>query len=149
MQNIKFIPPVENIVCDTSYHPVPDNHDFSSPLTAYAEERINLPTAFRKRPLSTFMIEVNSDCMVDAFIPAKARLLIDRSQAARSGNIILASVHGQFLVRFLRKTDHKCWLIPANGQCQEMEVTPAMDMQIWGVVTAVFTNASNVRSCMV
>jgi DNA polymerase V len=121
---------------------------FPSPAMDYMQERIDLNKEFVKHPLSTFIIESSGYSMINAFIPPKARLIVDRSLAPKNGDIVLAVLNGEFTVKFLKKNDFKCWLCPANSKFKEIEITPEMDMQIWGVVTNIITNANEVRSCM-
>ncbi len=121
---------------------------FPSPAMDYMQERIDLNKEFVEHPLSTFIIESTGYSMINAFIPPKARLIVDRSIAAKNGDIVLAVLNGEFTVKFLKKNNYKCWLVPANSKFKEIEITDEMDMQIWGVVTNIITNAKEVRSCM-
>ena len=121
---------------------------FPSPALDYLEERIDLNAVLIKRPLSTFLVETSGDSMINAFIPPKARLIVDRSITPGNGDIVLAVINGEFTVKFLKKNDHNCYLIPANSKYPEIKVTPEMNMQVWGVVTTIITDASDVRRCM-
>lgn len=121
---------------------------FPSPAMDYLEERIDLNKEFIKHPLSTFIIECSGDSMINAFIPPKAKLIVDRSINPKNGDIVLAAVNGEFTVKFLKKNDFKCWLVPANSKYREIEITDEMNMQIWGVVTNIITEAKDVKRCM-
>lgn len=57
---------------------------FPSPALDYMQKRIDLNEELIKHPLSTFFIECEGTSMIDAFIPPKARLLIDRSLTAKT-----------------------------------------------------------------
>jgi DNA polymerase V len=103
---------------------------FRSPAMDYMQERIDLNKEFVPHPLSTFIIESTGYSMINAFIPPKARLIVDRSITPRNGDIVLAVINGEFTVKFLKKNNHKCWLVPANSKFQEIEITPEMDMQV-------------------
>ena len=121
---------------------------FPSPAMDYMQERIDLNKEFVPHPLSTFIIESTGFSMINAFIPPKARLIVDRSITAKNGDIVLAVLNGEFTIKFLKKNNHKCWLVPANSKFKEIEITAEMDMQIWGVVTNIITNVNDVKSCM-
>ena len=120
---------------------------FPSPANDYLEERIDLNKELIKHPLATFIVESEGDSMKDAFIPPKAKLIIDRGITPRNGDIVLAVVNGEFTVKYLKKNPFKCWLIPANKKYKEMEITPEMEMQVWGVVTKIIIDPNDTR-CM-
>jgi DNA polymerase V len=121
---------------------------FPSPALDYIEQRIDLNKEFMPHPLSTFIIESTGYSMINAFIPPKARLIVDRSITPKNGDIVLAVINGEFTVKFLKKNNYKCWLVPANSKFKEIEITAEMDMQIWGVVTNIITTVKDVKSCM-
>lgn len=120
---------------------------FPSPANDYLEERIDLNKELIRHPLSTFIIESEGDSMVNAFIPPKAKLLVDRSVTPKNGDIVLAVINGEFTVKYLKRNDFKCWLIPANKKYKEIEVTQEMDMQVWGVVIKIIVDPNDTR-CM-
>ena len=62
--------------------------------------------------------------------------------------MVLAVVDGEYTVKFLKKNDFKCWLVPANRKYKEILVTPEMNMTIWGVVIQVFFDPKTVSRCM-
>lgn len=121
---------------------------FPSPAEDYLMPRISLDQEFIKHPLSTFFVSVEGYSMINAFIPPKATLIVDRSLTPKNSDIVLAIVNGEFKVRFLKKNDYKSWLVPANSKFQEVEITPDEQVQIWGVVTAIVTAANDVARCM-
>ncbi len=121
---------------------------FPSPALDYREERIDLDKELIRHPLSTFIVECTGDSMMGAFIPAKARLVVDRSLSAVNGNIVVAILNGEFTVKFIRKNDHACWLVPANSKYSEIKISAEMDMQVWGVVTHIITDTQDLRKCM-
>jgi len=121
---------------------------FPSPALDYLEERIDLNKALIDHPLSTFIIECTGDSMISAFIPPKAKLVVDKSITAQNGDVVVAVMNGDFTVKFLKKNNLKCWLVPGNSKYKEIEITPEMNMQIWGVVTKIIIDPKDVRRCM-
>ena len=121
---------------------------FPSPAMDYMKKRIDLNEEFIKHPLSTFLFESEGMSMINAFIPPQAQLLVDRSITPKNGDIVLAVLNGEFTVKFLRKNEFKCWLVPANSKFQDIEITEEMNMQIFGVVARIFINPNDVKSCM-
>lgn len=86
--------------------------------------------------------------MINAFIPPKAKLIVDRSLTPQNGDIVLAELSGEFTVKFLKKNNFKCWLIPANSKYRETEISGETTLSVWGVVTAIITETKDVRQCM-
>ena len=86
--------------------------------------------------------------MINAFIPPKAKLIVDRSITPQNGDIVLASLNGEFTVKFLKKNDFKCWLCAANSKFKDIEITEEMNMQVFGVVTTIIINPVDVKTCM-
>lgn len=121
---------------------------FPSPAMDYMQSRIDLNEEFIKHPLSTFMVASEGLSMINAFIPPKAKLIIDRSLIPKNGDIVLASVNGEFTVKFLKKNKYKGWLVPANSKFPEVEITEEMNMQVFGVVTTILIDPNDVKSCM-
>jgi DNA polymerase V len=121
---------------------------FPSPALDYMEERIDLNKVFVPHPLATFIVECRGDSMINAFIPPKAKLLVDRSLTPKNGDIVLAELDGEFTVKFLKKNDFKCWLVPANSKYRDIEISGERVLNVWGVVTAIITETKDVRACM-
>ena len=118
---------------------------FPSPAMDYMEERIDLNKEFIKQPLSTFIVECEGYSMINAFIPPKAKLVVDRSVTPRSGDIVLAILNGEWTVKYLIKNEYKCWLRPANSKFHDIEITAEMNMEVWGVVTTILINPKDVK----
>ncbi len=121
---------------------------FPSPALDYMEERLTLNDIYMSRPLSTFLINVKGDSMVNAFIPPKARLVVDRAITADSGHIVLAELNGEFTVKFFKKGAQKAWLVPANPRYPDIEITDDQTCTIWGVVTAIITDTRDLKDLL-
>jgi DNA polymerase V len=122
--------------------------DFPSCTLDHMQERLSLDQIYVPRPLSTFIVNVRGDSMINAFIPPKARLIVDRSLKANNGDIVLAELDGEFIVKFLKKNDFKTWLVPANSKYTAIEISEEKKVKIWGVVTAIITDTKDVRGAM-
>ena len=121
---------------------------FPSPAADYIEERIDLNELFIKHTMATVIVECTGDSMIGAFIPPKAKLSVDRSLTPKNGDIVLAVVNGEFTVKFFKKNDIKCLLVPANRKYQDIQMQEGMTMEIWGVVTTIMTETKDVKRCM-
>src|SRR5450432_3308124 len=131
-----------------NYYQIAVKAGFPSPALDYMEERIDLNKVLIQHPLSTFVIECSGDSMINAFIPPKAKLIVDKSVTAQNGDIVVAEMNGDFTVKFLKKNDFKCWIIPGNSKYKEIEITEEMNLNIWGVVVKIIIDPKDVRKCM-
>src|SRR5947209_17360358 len=98
---------IKQKVMDLLYYETALPAGFPSPALDYMEERIDLSRELIDHPLSTFIVECTGDSMMGAFIPPKARLIVDRSLTAENGSIVVAVLSGEFTVKFLRKNEHR------------------------------------------
>jgi repressor LexA len=60
---------------------------------------------------------------------------VDRGQTAKSGDIVIAEVDGEWTMKFLKKSGDAVYLVPANPKYKP--ITPQYELKITGVVTAV------------
>ena len=112
---------------------------FPSPADDYLEGEIDLASYLIERPAATFMMRVSGQSMTGAGILDGDYLIVDRSVAPKTGQIVVAVCNGEMTVKRLVITgqgravlraenpDFPCWEI-----CEE---TPA---EIWGVVVGSF-----------
>lgn len=121
---------------------------FPSPALDYLEENIDLNKELIDHPLSTFLMQYNLPDMTQAYIPSGAKLVVDRSATPENGSLVVCAIGSKFRVRFLKKNNHKAWLLTGNRQGKEMDITGRNDVEIWGVVTNILIPTQNVRSCM-
>ncbi len=140
--------PINKEIISIPFYDIRIPTGFPSPAMDYMQERIDLNKEFVKHPLSTFVFSSEGFSMINAFIPPKAKLIIDRSLTPQNGDIILAVLNGEFTVKFLKKNKNKCWLCAANPKFTDIEITDEINMQVWGVVTFILTDVKDVRSCM-
>ncbi|MCC9137319.1 LexA family protein [Pontibacter silvestris] len=108
---------------------------FPSLADDYLDERINLNEFLVKNPTSTFMLRVRGESMKDANIKDGAILIIDRLLEPEDGSIAACYLDNSFTVKTIRKREGKLYLEPANAAYPAIEVTEAMGMQVWGIVT--------------
>ena len=118
---------------------------FPSPAMDYLEVRIDLNKEFIQHPLATFMVDCEGDSMLNGFVPPTAKLLIDRSITAKSGDMVMAKLNGEFTIKYLKKNDFECWLCAANPKYQDTKITPEMGMEVCGVVTKIIIDPKDVR----
>lgn len=116
-------------------NPIPAG--FPSPAADYLEEEIDFNQLLRPHPASTFVVRVQGDSMIDAFIPPSAYLVVDRSIKPANNNIVVAVINSEFTVKRFIKNSSGIRLLPANPRYQPIPITEDMDFAIWGTVTKI------------
>ena len=107
---------------------------FPSPAEDFTELSISLDKHLIQNPAATFMAYANGNSMLHAGIHHGDILIIDRSLNAQDGDIIIALLHGEFMVKQLSIVNRNIFLIPKNPQYSPIKVSDNMDFEIWGVV---------------
>lgn len=110
---------------------------FPSPASDYTEENIDLARELVPRPLSTFYFRAINDSMIDAHIPPGAILVVDKSLRPKNYSVVIASVNGEFVVKYFVQDREGLRLLPANKKYQPIQIGEGCDFAVWGVVTAV------------
>ena len=108
---------------------------FPSPAQDYEEDRINLHDLLVSHPSATFFVRASGDSMLGAGISHGDLLVVDRSLTARHGDIVVASVDGEFTVKELQ-TRPFLRLIPHNCNYPAISFQSGDELQIVGVVTS-------------
>lgn len=111
---------------------------FPSPAQDYEEKRIDLNQFLVRNPNTSFIFRVIGDSMRDADIFNGDMLVVDRSIEAHHGNIVVAFLNGERLVKRLCTRGGPLRLEAANPDYPAIVITDAMEMQVWGVVVAKF-----------
>lgn len=106
---------------------------FPSPAQDYVEQRIDLNSLLISHPGSTYFIKVSGDSMIDAGICDGDMLVVDSSVKAEHGDIIVASLGGEFTVKQLI-TKPFLHLKPMNSAHSVIEITDPDQFEIFGVV---------------
>ena len=75
---------------------------FPSPAEQYLEPPLDLNELLVKRPAATYFVRVQGDSMIGAGISDGDLLVVDRSMRPADGDVIIASVDGDFTVKTLR-----------------------------------------------
>jgi DNA polymerase V len=73
--------------------------------------------------------------MIEAGIQPNATLIVDRMLETKSGDIVIARIGDEMIVKQLQIDDEgKVWLVPKNINHQPFEITPDLDFEVWGKV---------------
>ena len=108
---------------------------FPSPAQDYVEQRLDLNQLCVKRPAATYFLRVEGLSMINAGIFPDDLLVVDRSITAQAGDIVVASLNGEFTVKTLEF--EPLMLVPQNEDYHPILITGSDDFEIFGVVTNV------------
>jgi len=108
-------------------------------LPASVEEEmtdtVNLDDFLIEKKAFTYMLEVDGDSMIDAHIEKGDMVLVEKTNQAKDGQIVIAEVDGEFTMKYFRKQGAKVWLEPANKNYKP--IYPERSLNINAVVKAV------------
>ncbi len=116
-------------------------------LPATVEEEladtVNLDDLLIKNKPLTYMLEVDGDSMIDAHIEKGDMVLVEKTNQAKDGQIVIAEVDGEFTMKYFRRSTtltagkmvEKVWLEPANKNYQP--IYPKHSLNINAVLKAV------------
>lgn len=108
---------------------------FPSPATEYIENNLNLHDYIVKKPAATFFMKASGDSMTGVGIYPDDILVIDRSIKPRSGQVVVASVDGEFTLKILKIHEGRPHLMPANSKYKPIVIQNMESLQIFGVLT--------------
>ena len=85
---------------------------------------------------ATFFVRAKGNSMMGAGIFDGNLLVVDKSLAPSSGDIVIAFLDGELTVKRLIKRGDKVILKPENSRFREIELKDGQELQVWGVVTS-------------
>ncbi len=107
---------------------------FPSPAEDHVDRDLDLNEHLIRRPAATFFVRVSGRSMIGAGINDGALLIVDRSEEARDGRVVVAVVEGQHTVKRYRCKADRCWLEAANPDYPDIQVIDD-ESRVWGIVT--------------
>jgi DNA polymerase V len=110
---------------------------FPSPAEDYLEHPLDLNAYVTEHPEATFFVKVQGDSMLYGHIHDGDILVVDKSLEVRPGQVVIAALHGEMVVKRLQYMQGKYMLMPENPAFKPIEITEDFDCLIWGVVTYV------------
>ena len=109
---------------------------FPSPAEPYLEPPLDLNELLVKRPAATYFVRVQGDSMVGAGISDGDLLVVDRSLRPADGDVIIASVDGDFTVKTYHRDKDGIRLEPANQAYPIIRLRAGQELDYFGKVTA-------------
>lgn len=110
---------------------------FPSPAENFVERTLDLNELLIKHKASTFFIRVIGDSMINAGIQSNDILVVDRSLSATHNKIAVVRINDEFTVKRINIIGTTIKLVAENNNYPDIKITPDMDFEIWGVVTAI------------
>lgn len=110
---------------------------FPSPAEDYLEGKLDLNKLLIRKPAATFFVRVAGDSMIQCGIHSGDLLVVDRSLEPLDGRVVIAVLNGELTVKRLGISKKGVYLRAENPLYPLIEVTEAMQFEIWGVVTTV------------
>ncbi len=108
---------------------------FPSPAEETVRETMSLDDFLIEKKDKTYMLEVDGDSMIDAHIEKGDMVIVEQTNQAKDGEIVIAEIDGEFTMKYFRKEGSKVWLEPANKKYKPLY--PTEDLKINAVVKAV------------
>jgi SOS regulatory protein LexA len=84
---------------------------------------------------SSYILKVKGESMIDAGIRPNDLVVVERRSTYKPGQIVVASIDGEYTMKFLRKSGESYFLEPANVNFKP--IYPKGALSIEAVVTAV------------
>ncbi len=132
--------------CGNTRHFINKEEPFSnvSRLTGatneHPERGIDLNEQLIRNKRATFFMRVSCNSMINAGILTGDIVIVDRSIQPVSGNIVIAMIDGEMLIRRLDLSLNKMRLIPETPGLATIDISGFGDFIIWGVVLYVVRN---------
>lgn len=98
-------------------------------------DTLNIESYLIKKREKSFLLTVDGDSMIDAHIEDGDIVVVERTEQAKVGDIVVAQVDGEFTMKYLRKDGARLWLEPANKKYKP--IYPEYELTIVGVVKGV------------
>lgn len=114
---------------------------FPSPADDHVEKQLDVSEFLIDHAASTFFVTIKGDSMIDVGLLPGDKVVVDRSQTASIGDIVLAVVDREFTIKILDHGANKMpRLMPANstGAYKPIYIRPDTQFEIFGVVIGSF-----------
>ncbi|MGL4603925.1 MAG: LexA family protein [Iodobacter sp.] len=119
------------------YCSTPIHAGFPSPAEGYLDDYLSLDEHLIHDKASTVLLRTKGDSMIDAHICDGDLLIVDRGRQAVSGDIVVASLDGEFTLKRLILRGQQVILQPANVLFQPIRVQAGQELDIFGVVSGI------------
>lgn len=98
-------------------------------------DTITLDEWLVKDQLSTYMLKVSGQSMIEAGIKPGDTALVERGRSPKEGDIVIACVDGKWTIKYYHLENKKVVLVPANKKFPK--IYPTEELRVEAVVTAI------------
>lgn len=128
------------LIADQSWDSIPMlgsvKAGFPADVAEELKDTINIDSYLIAKKENSYMLTVDGDSMIDAHIADGDMVLVEKTNTAKDGQIVIADVDGEFTMKYFRKDEkNRVWLEPANKNFKSIH--PKMYLNITAVVKAV------------
>jgi repressor LexA len=99
------------------------------------QDTLSLEDYLIEKKDSSYILEVDGDSMIDAHIADGDMVIVERTNKAKDGDIVVANVDGDWTLKYFRQKGTKMWLEPANKKYKP--IYPEHDLKIAAKLKAV------------
>lgn len=110
---------------------------FVSPAADHLQKPLDLEELIVHRPSATFYVRAEGNAMKESGIHDDDILVVDRSIRASDGNIVIAAIDEEPVIRRLVKRGSRLFLTSDSPKFEPIIIQPDTNWMIWGVVTYV------------
>lgn len=111
------------------------NAGFPSPSMGDIRGTLDLNSLCIRHPVATYYIRARGESMIGAGIEDGDILVVDRAVSAANGDIIIASLDGEFTVKRLELKEKSVRLLPENPDYAPITIDENSNAEFFGVVT--------------
>lgn len=108
---------------------------FPSPAEEELADTMSFDEYLIRNREATYILKVSGDSMIDAGIMPGDMVLVERTDQARDGDIVIAEVDHLWTIKYFKKKGSLVQLIPANKKYPP--ITPTDELKIAAIVKAV------------
>jgi DNA polymerase V len=109
---------------------------FPAPGDDMVEKALDLNEFLVENPTTTFFVRADGDSMEGAHIFSGDILVVDKARTPASGDIVVAAVYGELVVKRWVNRHGRGELVSENPLYQPIIIAEVDDVFIWGVVVA-------------
>jgi DNA polymerase V len=116
---------------------------FPSPAEDFKDRELDINEFLISRPKSTVFFQVDGPSVQEFGIYDGDFVVVDRSKNPQSGQIVVAFVNGERLVKKYHVAgDGRVFLVAGHPDYKPLEIKEGMELEVWGVVVGKFGKVS-------